>query len=90
MRWRRTFLEGTGRRERLDVIVVTLRICHAHMQSRALCSEGAPSEARGARVVTTRGVKRFESMKRARLSRSREPIVYITRMWPYTTECVGP
>ena len=48
MRWRRTFLEGTGRRERLDVIVVTLRICHAHMQSRALCSEGAPSEARGA------------------------------------------
>lgn len=37
MRWRRTFLEGTGRRERLDVIVVTLRICHAHMQSRALC-----------------------------------------------------
>jgi len=40
VRWRRTFLEGTGRRERLDVIVVTLRICHAHMQSRALCSSG--------------------------------------------------
>lgn len=54
MRWRRTFLEGTGRRERLDVIVVTLRICHAHMQSRALCSSGAPSEVY-ARVVTTPG-----------------------------------
>ena len=60
MRWRRTFLEGTGRRERLDVIVVTLRICHAHMQSRALCSYRSPSEAaRGESCYNSRGSARF-------------------------------